>query len=709
MDVPTDTEHLRIANGLFAARHWGDAEHHYNAALALKPQNAVALHNMAATRLNRETNEDTLAGLILLRAACHTLAGNEQYWADFILAAASHRSAKLALGLFRQLPGRFKRQSNFKSLQSRLQTASTTNPARIRPRTNSDAVEQLISQSKLGEALDTLLLALEDKPRDAHRWQEFGGICLRAGHPRLADAAYRASVGVAPINAKAFVGLSNSLIQQGHLEQAVTVLEGACASLPDNPGLIATLVHAQVGNGRVADALETARAAKASFGDDNTQLAMVEAYALSFSKSPDGAAATAIGAVEASLNPPSFRQALAIISRIGTLAELKALLDLAARAEVSLNDRASILLQVRVYLNEKRWDDAITVARTSFDPREEDDQNNAHLAMCLAKALDAQGDYEEAQKMLDAGNGAIAKHAESANNIAPNGYLDRLKLLRHELKRTPIDRTQLDCERVPAQFVFMVGFPRSGTTLLDSILRSHDSIEIAEEAPTLRNTIINAFRDLHPERITGDWNELNRAFFQTDPAHLRKLYSKEFARQLGATIKPGKFYVDKLPLNLAHAQHIAHMFPTAHFVFSLRDPADCVFSCYQQDFALNDAMFQFTSLHRAAHTYDLAMKLWFDAVDTLKIEPTMVRYESLIEDLRTEVHPVLDALGLDWQDSMEKFHETARKRKFINTPSANQVREKLYTTSVAKWRRYADEESSWVQTLEPWRRRFGYA
>ena len=165
--------------------------------------------------------------------------------------------------------------------------------------------------------------------------------------------------------------------------------------------------------------------------------------------------------------------------------------------------------------------------------------------------------------------------------------------------------------------------------------------------------------------------------------------------------------IDKLPLDTALLGLIHFLFPGARIIFALRDPRDVVLSCFQQNFGMNAAMYQFLDLNSAAAYYDQVMRLGLLWREKLPLKVHVVRYESIVSDFEREVSALLTFLDLPWSDDLRNFHETARKRT-IRTPSARQVIQPLYASSSGKWRNYETELAPVRAVLDPWARRFGY-
>lgn len=259
-------------------------------------------------------------------------------------------------------------------------------------------------------------------------------------------------------------------------------------------------------------------------------------------------------------------------------------------------------------------------------------------------------------------------------------------------------------EHVPAAAgpapVFLVGFPRSGTTLLDQILSGHPDLAVLEEKDTLLEVL--------QAHVLDDADLMQ--FIGLDSDGLEPWRRNYWQRV--AEFMPGRgrdaLFVDKLPLNSLFLPLIQRLFPTARFLFALRDPRDVVLSCFMQSFDLNEAMRHFLSLEETARFYAAVMGVGGAAAERFGGRVHSIRYEQVVTDTEGEARRLLEFLGLAWQPSVLDFQGTAR-RKRINTPSYSQVAEPIYTRAKERWRRYEDQLRPILPMLEPFVKRFGYS
>jgi tetratricopeptide (TPR) repeat protein len=257
----------------------------------------------------------------------------------------------------------------------------------------------------------------------------------------------------------------------------------------------------------------------------------------------------------------------------------------------------------------------------------------------------------------------------------------------------------------PPDPVFLVGFPRSGTTLLEQMLANHSRLQVLDERPALESAIAEMRAlpcwqddDLDASLATLDASQCDR---------LRAHYRAEVARHLA----PGGRLVDKYPLYLTRVGHIQRLFPDSDWVLLLRHPCDCVLSCHMQAFGLNGGALAFASLESTARTYAAVMAYWEEQrllanprVHTLRYEDLATRPECTLEQLMAFLSFPLEPAQLEFPDAV------ASRSRRINTPSYAQVAEPVHSRAVGRWRLYRTHFSPAVlDVLAPFVERYGYA
>lgn len=250
----------------------------------------------------------------------------------------------------------------------------------------------------------------------------------------------------------------------------------------------------------------------------------------------------------------------------------------------------------------------------------------------------------------------------------------------------------------PKAHVFLVGFPRSGTTLLENVLAAHPEVVSLEEKDCLGAASAPYFAS--SERL-----ERLARISPGEAVRQRDLYWSS-VRSFGVEPR-GRVFIDKMPLSSVLLPLIAKLFPNARVLFARRDPRDVVLSCFRRRFGMNAAMYELLTLEGAAVYYDTVMRLSELYRDLLPLPQHEVRYESLVDDFEGTARAACDFLGLEWRDDLSDFAAMARSRG-ISTPSAAQVARGLNREGQGTWRRYREQMAPVLPMLEPWVERFGY-
>jgi tetratricopeptide (TPR) repeat protein len=251
----------------------------------------------------------------------------------------------------------------------------------------------------------------------------------------------------------------------------------------------------------------------------------------------------------------------------------------------------------------------------------------------------------------------------------------------------------------PELHVFLVGFPRSGTTLLENVLAAHPRVVSLEEKDCLAPAIA-AY--LHSDDAV-------RRLAVLTPGEALRQRDAYWAAVRSYGVEPrGKVFIDKMPLTSLYLPLVGKLFPRARILFARRDPRDVVLSCFRRRFGMNRSMFQLLTLEGAAAYYDAVMRLSGIYRELLPLPQHLVRYESLVDDFEGSGRAACDFLGLEWDEGLRDFAAKARTRG-ISTPSAAQVARGLNREGQGAWRRYQAQMAPVLPVLRPWIEAFGYA
>jgi tetratricopeptide (TPR) repeat protein len=245
---------------------------------------------------------------------------------------------------------------------------------------------------------------------------------------------------------------------------------------------------------------------------------------------------------------------------------------------------------------------------------------------------------------------------------------------------------------------FLMGFPRSGTTLLEQVLETHPDVVSLDERPLLMNAEMEFLAQPGGVKRLADVLPLFLEPFQEN--YWRAV------RELGVD-PTGKVFVDKYPLATVRLPLISKVFPNAKIIFAVRDPRDVVFSCFRRGFNMNPAMYEFNTLEGAARFYDAVMRAGEAYFERLPLDVHRVKYEDLVADFDAVTRGVCEFIGVDWTDDLRNFARTIGERR-IATPSSVQIARGLYTEGAGQWRPYAFALAEVMPILQPWIERFGY-
>ena len=335
----------------------------------------------------------------------------------------------------------------------------------------------------------------------------------------------------------------------------------------------------------------------------------------------------------------------------------------------------------------------------SFDTK--NIKNEILRVSTLAKCYDRTEDSDKAFNYFTKAN-KLFPQIRKVKYFDKNRYLEEIKIRKNYFKKFTIEKwSTLKLSSKEPSPIFLIGFPRSGTTFLDTILRSHPLIEVIEEKFMVKK-LIDSLSQLPNGGLQGlkeiendQLEKIRKTYFESLRLHIKNKNTS-------------KLYIDKLPLNIIHVGEIIRVFPDAKFIVSLRHPCDCVLSCFMQDFELNDAMANFLDLDDAAHLYDDVMHLWTQYTSIFSINYHEIKYENLVKNFEPTVKSILNFLKLSWNTSMLEYSKTATKRENIATPSYAQVIKPIYSYAIGRWKRYEKQTTNIYPILEKWIKKFNY-
>ena len=318
------------------------------------------------------------------------------------------------------------------------------------------------------------------------------------------------------------------------------------------------------------------------------------------------------------------------------------------------------------------------------------DVDRCFLHFAAGKMFDDMGAYDRAFVHYAAGNAARNANFDQTTH---RHLIDRtISMFDADYVRGrihPADSTAGDGAR---RMIFIVGMPRSGTTLAEQILSSHPAVAGAGELGD-----ISSIAGTLPEHAAGAPAETK--FPDCMPWVSDAVvggFANAYHNRVEGLFPDARRIVDKHPLNFRFVGLILQFFPSTTIINMRRDPRDTCLSCYFQNFNKGQHYaFDLEALGRVYLDYHRLMEHWRRLLPGRFLD---VDYESLIDDAKSEGSRMLAAAGLDWHPDCEQFHKTARP---VSTASRWQVRQPIYKTAKARWRRYEKHIEPLLEILEP--------
>jgi tetratricopeptide (TPR) repeat protein len=524
-------------------------------------------------------------------------------------------------------------------------------------------------------------------PEDWEAWNNLGNARAMGGDFEGGIAALERAVVLAPYSAPCHLNLARAYRDSGDAAKAEALFRKMADDFPDDAKPLIDLhdlLKVQVRDDEVLPVIDRALERE----PDNLDLMLARARhfgaVLEMEKAEEGFR-------KVLTRDPANAEAFVGLATVYEHYRPSALQELAVQAEQSgLEGDALSLVQAFAHRRAKRYGEGVAVLNR-IAPEFETARRH-HL---LGQMLEGLGDHDEAFAAFERMNAIYRED--------PSQPVERAAALRTEVREKMAATTgkwlkswatpPLEPER-PAP-AFLVGFPRSGTTLLDTILMGHPDVVVMEERPVINRlgTELGGF-----ESIAG-----------MDEAQVRAAQSRyfEIASEY-ADLSAGQLLVDKSPLLLIEAALIHRLFPKARFILALRHPADVLLSCFVSNFRLNNSMSNFIALDTAAEFYDLTFSNWENSRSVLPLDVHPIVYEEMVEDAAAVIRPLVEGLGLAWHEDMLDHTSTAAERGMITTASYAQVTEPIYRRSVGRWQNYRKHLDPVLPVLKPWAEKFGY-
>lgn len=363
------------------------------------------------------------------------------------------------------------------------------------------------------------------------------------------------------------------------------------------------------------------------------------------------------------------------------------------------------LLQ-RAVLDRRRGDS--TAAETSFRALAADGActlaTRVQARYELAQLLDDSQRYDEAFDALVAAK-QILKPGATPHRQQNKETLVKNQQLLDSIEKATYDRwRELTEKDTPYRFSVLTSHPRSGTTLIEQVLDSHDELISADEfdvfSQWIHNPIMRKFRPDAP--LLTVLEHVPPAVRQQARATYWKQTEAIFDEPIG-----DRMLLDKNPGMMIFMPFVNWAFPEMEMLVAIRDPRDVVLSCFMQKVPLTPISSNWLSFSDTAEYYARVMKTWLKVRELTPSPWIEFRYEDVVADLEMNARRILEFLGLPWDDKVLKFYEHARE-KIVRSPTYKDVTKPVYHKSVGRWKNYARHFEPIMEKLDLYIKEFGY-
>jgi len=569
------------------------------------------------------------------------------------------------------------------------------------------------STGRYAQAATTFRQLAQMRPEVSAYWNNLGLACRQCGELTASEQALMTARSLAPDDAEVLYNLGLLQLQQRRwalarqsLMDAVRLSPGfiearlqaahACHVCGDNDGQLEMLAGAADWPAQAGEQALLLAAMLSAQGDLDGAL-----QSLARAQLPDGGAAAAVR--------------LRIAAQRAALYERSNQLERAREAlqHVPLDRLEQLLPPDADETRAEAWTAHAAIAMRDADHAaaaahyrrtlalELDEQHRAAAAFGLATASDRLGRHAEAWQALQT---AHAAQLAIAQDVVPELMQPHSRPLAMTAQR--VDRVMFQSwAPLPAPAdahwpIFVVGFPRSGTTLLEQMLDAHPDFRSMDERAFIHD--LTERMDLAGQRYPDDLANLTA----DEAGQLRAIYFRRVAQvlpELGACQ-----LVDKNPLNMLCMPMIMRLFPRSRIILCLRHPCDVLLSCYMQPFRSPAFMVMCSSLRRLAEGYVQAFEQWQQHVEVFAPRLLEWRYESVVGAFEDSVAELGEFLGVEDASAMARFSEHARGKRFISTPSYAQVTQGISRKAVNRWHAYREAFEPVLPILRPVLQRLGY-
>jgi tetratricopeptide (TPR) repeat protein len=319
-------------------------------------------------------------------------------------------------------------------------------------------------------------------------------------------------------------------------------------------------------------------------------------------------------------------------------------------------------------------DPHISMMLDLFDKPELTVENKLQLAFALAKAYENVGDYERAFKFLKTGNDLRAREFD----YSIDSDRELIRSIIESFSAGAMSRVKVNAQ-TSNRPIFIVGMPRSGTSLVEKIIASHSDVHGAGE---LDYIFALGTRLFLKESLHFQFGPL-----ESYPPQAFEQFGRVYMEKIGLLDSHAPRLTDKMPFNMMMIGLIKIALPNAKIIHCVRDARDTCLSIYKQNFTTGNYRFAYDlrTVAQFHKEYELLMKHWHEVMPDAIYD---VSYEALTHDPENEIRKLLAACDLDWEQACLEFDKSDG---VVKTASAYQARQPMYTSSVRLWEKYGDK------------------
>jgi tetratricopeptide (TPR) repeat protein len=312
------------------------------------------------------------------------------------------------------------------------------------------------------------------------------------------------------------------------------------------------------------------------------------------------------------------------------------------------------------------------------------EESQIHFLFALGKAYEDRQEYQKAWQHYHQGN-----QLKRSNVIYdPVENEQHLQKIRDAFSEEMFRANEGAGHQAPDP-IFIVGLPRTGSTLVEQILASHSQVEGTAELPNLGN-IANGTGKYRPDGLA--YPDTLATLTRRDFASFGREYLQQVARH---RVLGTPFFIDKMPNNFIHVGWIKLILPNAKIINTRRHPMDSLLGVYKQLFAKGqDFTYDTLELAEFYRCYIEMMAHWHAVLPGQVLD---VHYEDTVTSLEAQVRRILEFCGLEFEESCLRYYET---RRAVKTASSEQVRQPIYTSALGLWKKYGDSLALWQEELQ---------